>query len=88
MKALTHHDAAPKPKQRRRRSDETRRGFTVASGMLRRVVRAIFHPWEAPTTLDDAQLQQLYWNDQASMHQFYEMESSHDDATNHLSPHL
>ena len=56
--------------------------------MLRRVVRAIFHPWEAPTTLDDAQLQQLYWNDQASMHQFYEMESSHDDATNHLSPHL
>lgn len=87
-KAITGAAPAPHPRQRRRRTDETWRGFKMATGIMRRVVHSIFHPWEPPAELDDAQRQQLYWNDQASMHQFQETHSFHCDESNHLSPHL
>ena len=85
--ALTGKAPAPEPQpSRRKRSEETRGGFRLAASIMRRV-RSIFHPWEPPDEFDDAQRQQLYWNDQASIHQSHETDGFHSDASNHLFPH-
>lgn len=95
MKALTGKSATPKPKRRRKRTEDTRGLFKrLAMKILAPVVRSVFDAddfnWFAPPDeLDETQrLLQRERYSQNAMWQQHGNEALRDDRSNHLSPRL
>jgi hypothetical protein len=95
MKALTGKSAAPKPKRRRKRGEDTRGLFKkLAMKILGPVVRSVFDAddfnwFTPPDELDETQrLLQRELYSQDAIWQHHDNEASHRDQTNHLFPHL